>query len=86
MLKSDGLIMKTYQYEDLTDTFMNLKCPIYLVYGLMSQIFSQEILDYTKYVGNLSEEAVIGIPGAMHHLFIDEPIVFVEEIKKLLKK
>ncbi len=52
----------------------------------MSQIFSQEILDYTKYVGNLSEEAVIGIPGAMHHLFIDEPIVFVEEIKKLLKK
>ena len=86
MLKSDGLIMKTYQYEDLTDIFMNLKCPIYLVYGLMSQIFSQEILDYTKYVGNLSEEAEIGIPGAMHHLFIDEPIVFVEEIKKLLKK
>ena len=47
--------------------------------------FSRD-LNYTKYVGNLSEEAVIGIPGAMHHLFIDEPIVFVEEIKKLLKK
>jgi pimeloyl-ACP methyl ester carboxylesterase len=78
--------MKTYEYEDLTEIFMNLKCPIYLVYGLMSQIFSQEILDYTKYVGNLSEEAAVGIPGAMHHLFIDEPIVFVEEIKKLLKK
>jgi hypothetical protein len=30
-------------------------------------------------------ESVVGIPGAMHHLFIDEPIIFVEEVKKLLK-
>lgn len=86
VLKSDGMIMRTYTYEDLTDIFMSLKCPIYLVYGLMSQIFSQEILEYTTYVGNLAEESVVGIHGAMHHLFIDEPIIFVEEVKKLLKK
>ena len=85
VLKSDGKIMRTYQYEDLTDIFMGLKCPIYLVYGLMSQIFSQEILEYTTYVANLPEERVVGIPGAMHHLFIDEPIVFVERVKELLK-
>jgi pimeloyl-ACP methyl ester carboxylesterase len=78
--------MRTYTYEDLTDIFMSLKCPIYLVYGLMSQIFSQEILEYTTYVGNLAEESVVGILGAMHHLFIDEPIIFVEEVKRLLKK
>jgi pimeloyl-ACP methyl ester carboxylesterase len=86
ILKSDGMIMRTYTYEDLTDIFMSLKCPIYLVYGLMSQIFSQEILEYTTYVGNLAEESVVGIPGAMQHLFIDEPIIFVEEVKRLLKK
>ena len=86
VLKSDGMIMRTYTYEDLTDIFMSLKCPIYLVYGLMSQIFSQEILEYTTYVGNLAEESGVGIPGAMHHLFIDEPIIFVEEVKRLLKK
>ena len=85
VLKSDGKIMRTYQYEDLTDIFMGLKCPIYLVYGLMSQIFSQELLEYTTYVANLPEERVVGIPGAMHHLFIDEPIVFVERVKELLK-
>ena len=85
ILKSDGKIMRTYQYEDLTDIFMGLKCPIYLVYGLMSQIFSQEILEYTTYVANLPEERVVGIPGAMHHLFIDQPVVFVEKIKELLK-
>ncbi len=86
VLKSDGMIMRTYTYEDLTDIFMSLKCPIYLVYGLMSQIFSQEILEYTTYVGNLAEKSVVGIPGAMQHLFIDEPIIFIEEVKKLLKK
>ena len=77
--------MRSYQYEDLTEVFMDLECPIYLVYGLMSQIFSQELLDYTTYVGNLPKERVIGIAGARHHLFIDEPITFIEEVKKLLK-
>lgn len=85
LLKSDASIMRSYEYEDLTEIFMDLKCPTYLVYGLMSQILSQEILEYTTYVGNLPEERVVGIAGAMHHIFIDEPLVFVKEIKKLLK-
>ena len=83
-LKSDGKIMKTYQSSDLTDLLMNPVCPVYLVYGLMSQIFPAELLDYTKYVGNLPDERVVGIPGAMHHLFIDEPLGVVNELKKLL--
>ncbi|SVA50950.1 uncharacterized protein METZ01_LOCUS103804, partial [marine metagenome] len=86
VLKSDGLIMKTYNPQDLTDIFMNVKCPIYIVYGLMSQIFSKELLDYTVYVGNIPPERVVGIPSAMHHLFIDQPLKFIEEIKKILKK
>ena len=85
LLKSDASIMRSYEYEDLTEIFMDLKCPTYLVYGLMSQILSQEILEYTTYVGNLPEERVVGIAGAMHHIFIDEPLVFVKEIKKFLK-
>ena len=60
-LKSDGKIMKTYKSKDLTDILMTIKCPINIVYGLMSQIFSKEILDYTLYVGNIPEERVIGI-------------------------
>ena len=84
VLKSDGMIMKSYELQDLTEIYMDLKCPLYLVYGLMSQIFSQELLDYTIYVGNIPKEKVKGIPRAMHHLFIDEPLVFVEEIKQLL--
>ena len=84
LLKSDGKMMKTYQSEDLTDTLMAIQCPIYIVYGLMSQIFTQEILDYTVYVGNIPPERVVGVPGTMHHLFVDDPLSVITEIKKLL--
>ena len=84
ILKSDGKIMRTYTHKDLTDPLMNSSYPIYLVYGLMSQIFNQEILDFTSYVGNIPEERIVSIPGGMHHLFIDEPIIFIEKLKDIL--
>ena len=84
LLKSDGKMMKTYQSKDLPETLMAIQCPIYIVYGLMSQIFTQEILDYTVYVGNIPPERVIGVPGTMHHLFVDDPLSVIEELKKLL--
>ena len=84
LLKSDGKMMKTYQSKDLTETLMAIQCPIYIVYCLMSQIFTQEILDYTVYVGNIPPERVIGVPGTMHHLFVDDPLSVIEELKKLL--
>ena len=84
VLKSDGKIMKTYQSKDLTDILMSNQCPINIVYGLMSQIFTQDILDYTLYVGNIPDERVIGIPGTMHHLFVDDPISTIDAIKKLI--
>ena len=84
LLKSDGEMMKTYQSKDLTETLMAIQCPIYIVYGLMSQIFTQEILDYTVYVGNIPPERVIGVPGTMHHLFVDDPLSVIQELKKLL--
>jgi pimeloyl-ACP methyl ester carboxylesterase len=83
-LKSDGKMMKTYQSSDLTEALMNPVCPVYLVYGLMSQIFPVELVEYTKYVGNLSEDRVVGVPGTMHHLFIDDPLKVVEELNRIL--
>ncbi len=84
VLKSDGKIMKTYKSKDLTEILMSIKCPINIVYGLMSQIFTQEILDYTLYVGNIPNERVIGIPGTMHHLFVDDPLSVIDALKKLI--
>ena len=84
LLKSDGKMMKTYQSKDLTETLMAIQCPIYIVYGLMSQIFTQEILDYTVYVGNIPSDRVVGVPGTMHHLFVDDPLSVIQELKKLL--
>ena len=84
VLKSDGRMMKTYKSKDLTDVLMSAPCPINIVYGLMSQIFTKEILDYTLYVGNIPEERVIGIPGTMHHLFVDDPLSVIDALRKLI--
>ena len=84
VLKSDGKMMRSYKSKDLTDILMTAKCPINIVYGLMSQIFTQDILDYTLYVGNIPEERVIGVPGTMHHLFVDDPLSVIDAIKKLI--
>ena len=84
ILKSDGKIMKTYKSKDLTDILMSIKCPLNIVYGLMSQIFTQEILEYTLYVGNIPSERVIGVPGTMHHLFVDDPLSVIDALKKLI--
>ena len=84
VLKSDGKIMKTYKSKDLTDILMSIKCPINIVYGLMSQIFTQEILEYTLYVGNIPNDRVIGVPGTMHHLFVDDPLSVIDALKKLI--
>ena len=35
-------------------------------------------------VGNIPEERVIGIPGTMHHLFVDDPLSVIDALKKLI--
>ena len=36
------------------------------------------------YVGQLSEDKIHRIDGAMHHLFLDKPLEFSELIKKII--
>jgi hypothetical protein len=63
---------------------MKIDIDIELVYGQLSQILTQDVLDYMIYVGQLSEDKIHRIDGAMHHLFLDKPIEFSEVIKKII--
>ena len=76
--------MKTYSYTDQHENLTNLKCKLSLIYGQLSQLMSQETLDYFMYVSGLSEDRLHMIPGAMHHLFLDKPKEFVNSLKKVL--
>jgi pimeloyl-ACP methyl ester carboxylesterase len=84
ILKADPKISNSYQYNDLHEIFMKIDIDIELVYGQLSQILTQDVLDYMIYVGQLSEDKIHRIDGAMHHLFLDKPLEFAELIKKII--
>ena len=85
-LKADPLIPKTYEYNDLHEIFMKAKVDIEIVYGGSSQLYSQDVIEYMVYVGNLDQNKMHKLDGAMHHLFLDMPEEFIELIQNILKK
>jgi hypothetical protein len=62
-----------------------MNCSLDYVYGQVSQLVTQEVLEYMTYVGNLDEKNIHSLAGAMHHLFLDMPEEFTELMKSLLK-
>ena len=56
------------------------------MYGGSSQLYSQDVIDYMVYVGNLDQNKMHKLDGAMHHLFLDMPEEFIELIQNILKK
>ena len=65
---------------------MKAKVDIEIVYGGSSQLYSQDVIDYMVYVGNLDQNKMHKLDGAMHHLFLDMPEEFIELIQNILKK
>ena len=65
---------------------MKAKVDIEIVYGGSSQLYSQDVIDYMTYVGNLDQNKMHKLDGAMHHLFLDMPEEFIELIQNILKK
>ena len=53
-----------------------MNCSLDYVYGQVSQLVTQEVLEYMTYVGNLDEKNIHSLAGAMHHLFLDMPEEF----------
>ena len=60
-----------------------LKCRVAVMYGENSYLFSQDIADF---MFEVLDESVpfVGIPEAQHHVFLDQPLAFVETLKQIL--
>ncbi|MEH6608545.1 MAG: alpha/beta hydrolase [Halioglobus sp.] len=54
-----------------------------IVYGQDSVLFDEDSADYIRECGG-DDIPIIGIPGARHHLMLDEPIAFVSVLKTIL--
>lgn len=60
-----------------------LHCPVAVLYGERSALFPPPVLDYVRSLVN-GRGPVVGIPEAHHHLFLDQPLAFVDSLRAVL--
>ncbi|MEX0941576.1 MAG: alpha/beta hydrolase [Pseudomonadales bacterium] len=67
---------------DLEDDLKSVRCRIALIYGEQSESFSARSAAYMKELQPAL--AIYPIEDAQHHLFLDQPLVFIETVKSIL--
>jgi len=85
LLKADPRLLDAFRFEDQTDALLNLKTGFGMIYGTRSALITAEVIEYLRYVappGSLFAP----IPGAAHHLFLDAPLPFIDELKTMLQQ
>ena len=81
--KADPKLLAKFKSEDLTDDLIGLKCQIGVLYGEQSNTFGDELREYIAYI--LPKDTPFkGISRAFHHLFLDNPLEFVDELTRML--
>ena len=57
-------------------------CQVGFIYGLDSRFFPGEAVQMLKEV--IDPDLLQGVPEAHHHVFLDQPLVFIESLKGIL--
>ncbi len=65
-----------------TEMIRNLPIPVAMIYGEESRFFPAAHVD--QLTACLSPDLIVSIPGAYHHVFLDEPLAFTSALKELL--
>lgn len=82
-LKADPALLDNFRFEDQTDALLNLATGFGMISGILSAIISQEVLDYLQYVAPRGSP-FSAIPGAAHHVFLDQPLAFIDALRGML--
>ncbi|MEE4299698.1 MAG: alpha/beta hydrolase [Pseudomonadales bacterium] len=77
--------MSGVAHEDAARDLAALELPLALVYGADSELFSGRTVDYMRTIAPRDFEAV-ALPDAQHHLFLDQPLAFVETLAGVLDR
>ncbi len=70
-------------YDDLPKEIPNIKCKTVVMYGEKSILFAPAMKQLTRSVYP-DHIPMVEIPKAQHHVFLDEPLAFIEAAKKVL--
>jgi len=81
----DDLPVSIAGRERLPEDYEGLRVKVGLIYGEDSELFSQRTLAYMRELIPQDFPAY-GIADAQHHLFLDQPLAFVETLRKLCRE
>ena len=68
--------------ERKPEEYASLTVPLGLIYGCESELFSQRTLEYMQTLIPQNFPA-IGLEDAQHHVFLDQPLAFIEALQSL---
>jgi len=71
--------------ERQAEDYEGLRMKIGVIYGEDSELFSQRTLDYMRELIP-QEFPAYGIADAQHHVFLDQPLAFVETLRSLCRE
>jgi pimeloyl-ACP methyl ester carboxylesterase len=81
--KFDDQLFNGFRAGNVAGDLAKASCRVAAVYGQKSVLFPPEIVQYTARL--LENRApFISIPNVHHHLFLEQPFVFIDVLKSLL--
>jgi pimeloyl-ACP methyl ester carboxylesterase len=81
--KFDDKMFDKFRSGNIALELSSVACPLAVVYGERSALFPPEIVEYMS--GVLEKTAtVIPLPGVHHHMFLEQPQVFIRTLRSLL--
>lgn len=84
-LKADPALLDRFRFEDHTDALLGLTTGFGMIHGALSASVTEEDLAYIQYVAPPGS-AFETIPGAAHHVFLDQPLAFIDVLGNMLAR
>ncbi len=70
--------------RDAATAIQQMACPVAIIYGEESRFFNADVCNYLNSL--LPAEDLHPILAAHHHLFLDQPLAFVEALRNVLNR
>ena len=75
---------RNLDFPDAASLVRAIPCPVGFIYGEQSRFFDPESLAVVRSV--IAPELLFCIAGAHHHLFLDQPLAFIDTLGQLLER
>ena len=81
--KFDDKIFDGFEAGNISEDLAKVACQLAVVYGERSALFPRGTIDYMSTLLDKSTPVIV-MPEVHHHLFLEQPLAFVETLRKVL--